>query len=68
MSMRCEVIGCASEASGHLMVRQQDDWTTVAISLCPDHKHGIHSGALLVDRRTATGRFELIPAPVAAGR
>jgi hypothetical protein len=50
------------------MVRQQDDWTTVAISLCPDHKHGIHSGALLVDRRTATGRFELIPAPVAAGR
>jgi hypothetical protein len=66
--MRCEVIGCASEAAAHLMVRQQDDYTTVGISLCLDHKRGIDSGALLVDRRTAQGRFELMQGPVAAVR
>jgi len=68
MPMRCEVTGCSLDAVAHSMVRQQDDWTTVGISLCPDHKRGIDSGTLLVDRRTAQGRFELIPAPVAARR
>jgi hypothetical protein len=42
-------------------VRQQDDWTTVGISLCFDHRKSVESGVLLIDRRTAAGRFDVIP-------
>jgi hypothetical protein len=63
MSMRCEVNGCASEAGPPTIVRQEDDWTRVAVSMCVEHKKGVESGALRVNRRTAQGRFELIPGP-----
>ena len=60
MSMRCEVLGCASEAGAPSMHRLVDDGTTVAISLCPDHRKHVDEGELAVDRRTAQGRFELV--------
>jgi hypothetical protein len=63
MSMRCEVWGCVAEAGPPVRVRQEDDWTTVSVSMCADHRKGIDSGALRVNRRTAQGCFELIPGP-----
>jgi hypothetical protein len=68
MSMRCEVWGCVDEAGPPVRVRQEDDWTTVSVSLCTEHKTGVDSGALRVNRRTAQGCFELIPGPGFAPR
>lgn len=45
------------------MHRLEDDWTTVAVSLCADHKKHLADGELRIDRRTAQGRFEVIPGP-----
>ena len=63
MSMRCEVNGCGNDAGPPTMVRQEDDWTTVGVSMCAQHKQGVDTGALRVNRRTAQGRFEVIPGP-----
>jgi hypothetical protein len=68
MSMRCEAWGCVAEAGAPLRVRQEDDWTMVSVSLCAEHKTGVDSGALRVNRRTAQGCFELIPGPGIAPR
>jgi len=63
MSMRCEVCGCASEADAPTIVRQEDDWTNVAVSMCNEHKKSVDAGALRINRRTAQGCFEVIPGP-----
>jgi hypothetical protein len=63
MSMRCEVWGCNGEAGAPARVRQEDDWTTVSVSFCAEHRKSIDSGAQRVNRRMAQGCFELIPGP-----
>ena len=68
MSMRCEVWGCVAAAGPPARVRQEDDWTTVSVSFCADHRKGVDSGAQRVNRRTAQGCFELIPGPGIAPR
>jgi hypothetical protein len=45
------------------MQRIEDDWTKVAVSLCAEHRKRIDAGEIRIDRRTAQGRFELIPGP-----
>jgi hypothetical protein len=64
MSMHCEVLGCAADAGPPSMQRIEDDWTKVAVSLCADHRKRVDAGEFRIDRRTAQGRFELIPGSV----
>jgi hypothetical protein len=68
MSMRCEILGCPSEAGAPSMHRLEDDLTRVAVSLCSDHKKHLDAGEIRINRRTAQGRFELLPGPTLVHR